>query len=130
MGVRVDQKLNRMSMGGIADGATARELLRLGRACDLLRVPAGTVLQHEHERSQWCWAIVDGVATMSRDGRAVAVAAPGTWVLDGLSSDRSAVTTMMTASDVELVVFGRREMLCALEEIPALARAVSCGQRV
>jgi CRP-like cAMP-binding protein len=104
-------------------GGGGLDLLRIGRACDIVTIRAGTPLQRADDDTAWCWAILDGAATVSQGDEALALASPGSWVLDGLYGRRTR-TSVIAASDVRAAVFRRPEMKGLLDQVPVLASAI------
>ena len=123
---RRDEKLRGLATLPLGAGSSHDELIRLGRACDVVHVEEGAVLQTEGAAANFCWSIVRGAVTMLRHDHPLAVASSGAWLLDGMSgaSPQGAATTIVAMTDLDLVVFGRREIRGALDSIPSLARAV------
>ena len=123
---RVDDKLRGLATLPLAAGSARDELTALGRLCDVVRVEEGAVLQREGASVSFCWSIVRGEVAMSRQDHPLAMASSGAWLLDGISGARreGAATTIVAMTDLEVVVFGRREMQGALASVPSLTRAV------
>jgi CRP-like cAMP-binding protein len=123
---RVDEKLQGLATLPLGEGTSRDELTRLGRLCDVVRVEEGTVLQTEGSSARYCWSIVRGAVAMSREDHPLAVASSGAWLLDGMSpsSPDGAAATIVAITDLELVVFGRREIQGAVDTIPSLARGL------
>ena len=125
----LDQKLRALASLPLGDGPSHDELLTLGRLCDVVRVEEGAVLQREGSTARFCWSVLQGAAALSRQDQPVAVASSGAWLLDGLATGGrdGAATTIVAMTDLDLLVFGRREMWGAVESIPTLRRALLRG---
>jgi CRP/FNR family transcriptional regulator, cyclic AMP receptor protein len=114
-------------------GCSADELQRLARVVDEVTVPAGTKLTVEGDLGREAFVIVDGTATVSKQGNEVALLGPGDHVgelalLDG--GPRSATVT--TTSDTTVLVMSKPAFNGVLDEIPALAHRllVSVARRL
>ena len=123
---RIDDKLRGLATLPLGARSSRDELTRLGRLCDVVHVEEGAVLQAEGSSARFCWSIVRGEVALSRHDRPLAIASSGAWLLDGMSgaTPDGAATTIVAMTDLDLVVFGRRELQGALDSIPSLARAM------
>jgi hypothetical protein len=129
MRTRHDDKLHGLATLPLGVGSSRADLTALGRLCDVVRVEEGTVLQAEGGSARFCWSIVRGAASISRHDHPQAVATSGAWLLDGLSTaPDGAMTTVVAMTDLDVVVFGRREIRGAVHSVPSLARAVRSAQ--
>ena len=100
-----------------------RELTKVARAADELRVKAGRQVVVEGKVGHECFVILSGEATVSRDGHEIATFRAGDHfgelaLLDG--GPRTATVTAIT--DLDLLVIGQRQFLGLLEELPGLSR--------
>lgn len=106
----------------LLSGCSERDLERLARAADTVRLPAGTVLTRQGDIGREAFVILSGSASVERDGTSIARLGSGDVVgelalLDG--GPRSATVTAVT--DLEALVLTRPAFNAVLEEIPTLA---------
>ncbi len=111
-----------LSRIGLLSGCSERDLERLARATDEVRLPTGAVLTRQGDIGREAFVIVDGTAEVERDGAVVARLGPGDVVgelalLDG--GPRSATVT--ATSDLDALVLTRPAFHAVLDEIPTLA---------
>lgn len=99
-----------------------RDLQKIAKASDEVTVDAGRVLVEEGTTGREAFVIIDGQATVKRNGRKVATLGPGNHfgelaLLDG--GPRSA--TVVADTPMTLLVLGQREFNGVLDEVPGLA---------
>jgi CRP/FNR family cyclic AMP-dependent transcriptional regulator len=120
-----DQKIELLARQPLFAECGRRELLGLAKACDLSTSAAGSALSVEGEHSRWWRVIVDGTATVSRDGRPTGLLNAGDWwgERSTLNGDPSSVT-VVALTPVTVLTFNRRGFLGLLERHPRVARRV------
>lgn len=117
----------------LLSACSKRDLQRLARATDEIRVPAGTELTRQGDIGREAFIIVSGMASVSKDGVIAAELGPGDHLgelalLDG--GPRSATVTATT--DMVLLVLSKPAFNAVLDEIPTLAHKllVSLARRL
>jgi cAMP-dependent protein kinase regulator len=113
---------------GLFSRCTKRERETIARHTEIADLPAGTDLVREGEPGDALFVIIDGEATVRREGHEVAHVGPGSYfgelaILDG--APRSA--TVVAASDVKVAVLGIRMFRTLLREFPELAEQLLVG---
>jgi CRP-like cAMP-binding protein len=103
-------------------GCSPKDLARLARATDEVRLEAGTSLTRQGDVGREAFVLLDGEAEVQRDGATVARVGPGSVIgelalLDG--GPRSA--TVVATTPVEVLVLTRPAFNGVLDEIPTLA---------
>lgn len=68
---RQDSKVEALKRSPLFEGLSRRQLAQVARLSDDLEVPAGTVLCEQGSRGREFFIIVDGEATITRDGEDV-----------------------------------------------------------
>jgi CRP-like cAMP-binding protein len=97
----------------------------LASFADRLTVPAGRALTRQGELAHEFFLIVDGLAEIVRDGHRVAIAGPGDFVGEiGLLGDPIRTATVTAATELDLVVFARREFRTMLNRNPEVASTI------
>jgi CRP/FNR family transcriptional regulator, cyclic AMP receptor protein len=102
-----------------------RDLQKVARASDEIRVDEGRELVKQGDRGRECFVILDGTATVKRNGRKVATLGAGDQfgelaLLDGGPRTASVVAD----TPLKVLVIGQREFSGVLDEVPGLAHKV------
>lgn len=98
-----------------------RELAMIARRGTDVVVEAGRTLTREGSAGYEFFVIIDGKATVTREGREVAVLGPGDFFGELALLDRAPRNATVTATTrMELVVVSSREFRTLLEEAPTL----------
>ena len=105
------------------NSCSTRELQTIAKATDELTVPAGHVLTDQGQMGREAFVIMDGSATVKRNGKKVATLGPGSVVGELSLLDHGPRTATVTAdSDSTVLVIEQRHFLGVLEAVPSLAR--------
>lgn len=117
--------LDNLSQVRLFSSMSRRDLQKIAKASDEVDVPAGKTLVEQGSRGREAFVILEGNATVKRNGRKVATIGPGDHfgelaLLDGGS--RTATVVADTAMTV--LVIGQREFSGVLDEVPGLAHKV------
>lgn len=99
-----------------------KDLGRIAKASNEVTLPAGAVLVDQGEMGREAFVIVEGSATVSRNGRKVGTLGPGDAVGELSLLDHGPRTARVVA-DTELttLVLSAREFAGTIEEVPGLA---------
>lgn len=99
-----------------------RDLQRLAKASNEVERPAGSVLVDQGDAGREAFVLVEGAATVKRNGRKVGTLGPGDAIGELSLLDHGPRTATVTAdTDVTLLVLSAREFSGVLEEVPGLA---------
>ncbi len=99
-----------------------RDLQRLAKASNEVVRPAGSVLVDQGDAGREAFVLVEGAATVKRNGRKVGTLGPGDAIGELSLLDHGPRTATVTAdTDVTLLVLSAREFSGVLEEVPGLA---------
>ena len=97
----------------------------VARLTDRLTVPAGKVLIRQGDLAHEFFVILDGNASVIRDGRLVRSLGPGEFFGEiGLVGKPFRTASVIAGSDLEVLVLGRREFRTMLSRFPAVASHV------
>lgn len=97
------------------------ELKKVARASDQVTVKAGRHLVEQGAIGREMFVLVDGNATVRRNGRKVATLGPGAAVGELSLLDRGPRTATVTADDdCTVLVLGAREFSALLDEVPGI----------
>lgn len=102
---------------------TSKELRLVRRGLDEVTAPAGTALCEEGAIGREFFFIVDGRASVRRNGRKVALLGPGDYFGELALLDRGPRSASVVAdTDMTLLVLTQREFNRLLEDVPPLSR--------
>jgi CRP-like cAMP-binding protein len=118
-----DSYLDQLASVPLFAACSRRELQKIGKASDELRVVPGTVLVEQGDTGRECYIILEGTASVKRSNRKVASLGPGATVGELALLDHGPRTaTVVADTDLHLLVLGSRQFAGVLEEVPSLAR--------
>ena|SRR5664280_625755 len=104
-------------------GCTGSELRKIRSSLDELHVPNGKVLVEEGHIGQEFFIIVDGTASVTRNGRKVATLGPGGHFGElALLDRRPRSASVVSQSDMDVLVMSQRQFNGVLESVPSIAR--------
>lgn len=119
---RKDDKLERLGRMWLFSACTKRDLHTIGRASDEVVVAAGRTLTEEGRPGREFFLILDGKASVRRNGRRVATLGPGQYFGELSLLDRGPRSaTVVADTDMRLLVLGQREFNGVLDEVSGLA---------
>jgi len=120
-----DTKLTHLSNVRLFSALSNRELVRIGRVAEQVKVPAGKVVVQEGSSGHEFFLILEGQATVRRNGRKVATLGPGQYFGELALLDRAPRNATVEADTaMTLIVVGQREFSGLLDEIPGLAHKI------
>ena len=100
-----------------------RDLQRIAKASNEVSRPAGSVLVDQGDAGREAFVIIDGTATVKRNGRKVGTLGAGDSVGELSLLDHGPRTATVTAdTDITVLVLSAREFAGVLEEVPGLAQ--------
>ncbi|MGH9138554.1 MAG: cyclic nucleotide-binding domain-containing protein [Acidimicrobiales bacterium] len=122
---RRDVYLEHLSSIPIFGPLSRRELEKVARASDELKIPAGRDLVTQGQVGREAFVLVEGSATVRRNGRKVTTLGPGAAIGELSLLDRGPRTATVTADgDCTVLVLGAREFAGLLDEVPSIARKI------
>lgn len=102
-------------------GCTNRELARIAKSGDALRMTAGTLIAEQGQTGREAFVVLEGSVTVKRNGRKVATLGPGAIVGELSLLDHGPRTaTVVCQTDCEVFVISQRHFLAVVDEVPAL----------
>ena len=104
-------------------GACSRkELEAIARVADELALPEGRVLMRQGERGRELVVLVEGDATIERNGRKIATRSAGDFLGElALVTGRPRTATVTAATDLRVLVIERRSFDHLLGDVPTIA---------
>jgi len=102
-----------------------RDLGRIAKASNEITVGAGHVLVDQGDAGREAFVIIDGTATVKRNGRKLNTLGPGDSIGELALLDHGPRTATVTAdSDLTALVLSAREFAGVIEEVPGLAQKI------
>jgi CRP-like cAMP-binding protein len=117
-----DAWLNHLAQVPLFAECSTKQLQSVAAASIELNIDAGKVLVREGEAGHECFVIMEGTASVTRKGEAIATLGVGDVVgeLAPLTGG-SRTATVVADTKMELLVIGQREFAGLLDEVPGLA---------
>ena len=120
-----DDYLDHLAPIELFGGLDRDDLRAIARASDEVTVDAGRVLMSEGTPGHEAYIVIEGDATIERNGHEVAQAGPGAYFGELALLDGGVRTATVTArTPMRLLVLGQREFVGVLEEVPGLTSRV------
>lgn len=117
-----DAYLDHLASVPLFVACSRKDLQKIARASDEVSVPAGKVLVEQGKVGRECFVVVEGSATVKRNGRKVATFGPGDYFGELSLLDRGPRTATVAAdTDMKVLVLGPREFSGVLDSVPGLA---------
>lgn len=102
---------------------SGRELRTIRQALEEVTVPPGRVLCEEGTIGREFFLIVDGEASVSRNGRRITTLGPGQYFGElALLDRRPRSATVVSDTEMLLLVLGQRQFNGVLDAVPAISR--------
>ena len=120
-----DAHLDHLASIPLFSALSRKELQRVARASDEVKVKEGHELVRQGDVGREMFVIVDGSATVKRNGRKIGTAGPGHAIGELALLDKGPRTASVTAdSDTTVLVLGAREFAAVLDDVPGLAHKI------
>jgi len=117
-----DSKLDHLAQVRLFSAFNKKELTLIGKASDEVGVPAGKTLVTEGTPGHEFFLILNGEASVRRNGRKVATLKDGQYFGELALLDRGPRNaTVVAETPMQLLVLGQREFSGILDEVPGLA---------
>jgi CRP-like cAMP-binding protein len=120
-----DTKITALKRSPLFEGLSRKQLAEVARLSDDLDVPPGTVLCRQGQRGQEFFVIVDGEASVTRDGQRVATVGGGDFFGEISLLERVVRTATVTATtQLRFFVISGWAFRGVLETDPSVERKV------
>jgi CRP-like cAMP-binding protein len=117
-----DKKVDHLAQVKMFSSLNKKELRLIAKASDVIRLPAGSEIVKEGMTGHEFYLILEGEATVKRNGRKVASLASGDYFGEMALLDRGPRSaTVIADTECELLVIGQREFMGVLDEVPVVA---------
>ena len=101
---------------------STKDLQKIAKASDEIAVKAGTTLIDQGQQGREAFIVVDGSATVKRNGRKITSVGPGAVIGELSLLDRGPRTATVTAdTDMTVLVIDQRNFAGVIDQVPALA---------
>ena len=102
-------------------GCTNKELERIARSGDEVKMTAGTLLADQGQTGREAFIVLDGAVSVKRNGRKVATLGPGAIVGELSLLDHGPRTaTVMCDTDSTIFVISQRHFLAVIDDVPTI----------
>ena len=103
-------------------GCTRKELERIARSGDEVKMTAGTLLVDQGQTGVEAFVVLDGAVTVKRNNRKMTTLGPGAIVGELSLLDHGPRTaTAICDTDCSLFVISQRHFLAVLDDVPTIA---------
>jgi CRP/FNR family transcriptional regulator, cyclic AMP receptor protein len=103
--------------------SSAKDLRMIRKALEEVTVPAGRLLTEQGTIGREFFLIVDGQASVRRNNRKVATLGPGQYFGElALLDRRPRSASVVSDTEMTLLVLGQRQFNAVLDAVPALSR--------
>jgi len=120
-----DAHLDHLSSISLFSALSRKELQRVARASDTVEVKEGHELTRQGDVGREMFVIVNGTATVKRNGRKIGTAGPGDAIGELSLLDKGPRTATITADGpTTVLVLGAREFAGVLDEVPGIAHKI------
>ena len=117
-----DSYLDHLAKVPLFAACSRKELQTIAKASDEVTVPSEKVLVEQGTAGRECFVIVEGTASVRRNGRKVATLGPGNYFGELSLLDKGERTATVTAeSPLTVLVLGPREFSSVLDQVPGLS---------
>lgn len=117
-----DNKLEQLGQVRLFSACNKKELGLIGKASDEITVPAGKVLCEQGKPGFEFYLILDGEASVKRNGKKIASLGTGGYFGElALLTRLPRNSTVEATTPMELLVLGQREFSGLLDEVPGMA---------
>jgi CRP-like cAMP-binding protein len=102
-----------------------KDLEKVVRAGDEITAPAGAVIVDQGQTGREAFVLLEGTATVRRNGKKVATLGPGAVIGELSLLDHGPRTaSVICDTECELLVISQRHFLAVLDDVPALTHKV------
>ncbi len=118
-----DEYLGYLASVPLFSNCTKRQLQEIGQVADEIVLPAGKVLARQGGVGRESFILLDGTASVTRDGQRVATVTSGDVVGEmAVLSGRPRNATVVAETELRVLVLTRRGLSQLLDDIPGLAK--------
>jgi CRP/FNR family transcriptional regulator, cyclic AMP receptor protein len=117
-----DKKLDHLAQVKMFSSLNKKELRLIAQDSDVITVRAGSEIVKEGQIGHEFYLILDGQATVKRNGRKIATLSTGDYFGEMALLDRGPRSaTVVADTDCELLLIGQREFMAVIDAVPPVA---------
>lgn len=121
----MDRKLELLARVPLLSGLDRKDLERVGSIADQVDLAAGRTVARQGEYGSEFYVIVDGAASVERDGQHLTDLGPGAFFGElALLAHIQRTATVTTTAPSSLLVIGAREFRALLDDQPRIVRTL------
>ena len=121
----MDRKLELLARVPLLSGLDRKDLERVGSICDQVDLPAGRTVARQGEYGSEFYVIVEGSASVERDGQHLADLGAGDFFGElALLAHIQRTATVKTTAPSSLIVVGAREFRALLDDQPRIVKTL------
>ncbi len=125
---RRDDVLAYLTKVPLFSACSKKDLAVVAKHSEHLKISAGTEMTTEGRVGYEFYVIIDGKASVARDGRQINVLGPGDSFGELSLLDRAPRNATVTAdTDIDALILGQREFTALLDIVPTLAHKLLIG---
>ena len=125
---RRDDVLNHLTKVPLFSACSKKDLATVAKYSEHVKLKAGTQMTTQGEIGHEFFVIIDGKATVNRDGKQLVVLGPGDSFGELSLLDRAPRNaTVVAETEVDTLVLGQREFSALLDIVPTLAHKLLIG---
>lgn len=114
--------LDHLSKVPLFGSCSTKDLQKIAKASDEVTLEAGATLTDQGQQGREAFIVVEGTATVKRNGKKVATVGPGAVIGELSLLDRGPRTATVTAdTKMTVLVLDQRHFVAVLDEVPAIA---------
>ncbi len=114
--------LQYLSQVPLFSSCSTRDLGKIAKAADRITLSAGTTMITQGTAGKQAYVIIDGTATVKRNGKKIATIQSGAMVGELSLLDRGSRTaTVVCDTDCDVLVIDARHLFAVIDEVPAMA---------
>ncbi|MEP6661193.1 MAG: cyclic nucleotide-binding domain-containing protein [Acidimicrobiales bacterium] len=114
--------LDHLARVSFFSGCSKKDLKEIAKAADELQIKEGTTLIDQGQAGREAFIVLEGTATVKRNGKKVATLGPGAVIGELSLLDRGPRTaTVMADNDMRVLVLDQRHFSGIIDTVPAIA---------
>jgi CRP/FNR family transcriptional regulator, cyclic AMP receptor protein len=119
------QYLQHLRNVSLFSGCSDRDLAKIAKAADEVDVPAGHMLADQGQTGREAFILVQGTATVRRNGKKVAVLGPGAVIGELSLLDHGPRTATVTTDEASTVlVLDQRHFSAVIDDVPTIGHKI------
>jgi CRP/FNR family transcriptional regulator, cyclic AMP receptor protein len=119
------QHLEHLRNVSLFSACSSRDLAKIAKAGDEVTVPAGHIIVDQGQTGREAYIVLQGTATIRRNGKKIAQVGPGAVIGELSLLDRGPRTATATSdTECDLLVLDQRHFSAVIDEVPSIAHKI------